>query len=260
MRSLDSSRRLERESPERRRYPLPRSRALVRDLLHFARGVPSVPHSREFDLREVVALRSARERRISWPLMFLKAYGLVSRDSPPLRQCLLRYPWPHLYLHPCSVGYLAMRRTWQDEEWLFFAGFPNPEGAPLDALQERLDRYRDEPPETVFRIQERAARLPTWLRRLFMGIWLHGMGRRRSRRFGTFGLTTVSGYGAEIQFPPNMLTATLTYGPIDDHGRCRVTMHYDHRLMDGWYVAQVLEQLESALRGPVADELRAAPA
>jgi len=229
---------------------------LVCDLLFFAKGVPSVPHSREFDLGEVAELRAACATRVSWATVFLKAYALVSRDAPPLRQCLLRYPWPHLYQHPVSVGYLAVRRSWEAEEWLFFAGFTEAERSSLADLQERLDRFREQPPAAVFRTQAQAARLPVWLRRSLMWVWLHWMGHRRSRRFGTFGLTTVSGHGAEIQFPPNMLTATLTYGPINEQGRCRVTMHYDHRLMDGWFVAEVLKEVENAIRGPIAEELR----
>ena len=37
-----------------------------------------------------------------------------------------------------------------------------------------------------------------------------------------------------------MLTAGFTYGPMDAEGTTRVTMTYDHRMMDGHHVADIL--------------------
>jgi hypothetical protein len=51
------------------------------------------------------------------------------------------------------------------------------------------------------------------------------------------------------------LTANATYGPIDERGRCRVTIAYDHRLLDGRHVADILRELDEALNGPLAAEL-----
>ncbi len=150
---------------------------------------------------------------------------------------------------------LSVRRTYQDEEWLFFASFDKPEEKDLALLQHRLENYRDEPVEEVFRRHYKAAHLPTWIRRSLMWIWLNWMGERRARKMGTFGLTTVGSRGTVIQDPPGMLTSTMTYGPFDKNGRCRVTIAYDHRLMDGWYIAEILEELEATLNGAIADEL-----
>ncbi len=88
-----------------------------------------------------------------------------------------------------------------------------------------------------------------------MWIWLNWMGDRRARKMGTFGITTVGSRGTVIQDPPGMLTSTMTYGPFDESGKCRVTIAYDHRLMDGWYIAQVLEELEKMLNGAIAEEV-----
>jgi len=230
---------------------------LVCDLLHFERDVPSFPHYREFQLCEVEAIRRACATRISWAVIFLKAFSLVSQESPVLRQTLIRYPWPYLYQHPFSVGYLAIRRQWEEEEWLFFGSFPKADSVSLQQLQGRLDNFIEQPVTRVFRLQLRAAGLPALVRRSVMWVWLNWMGRRRAKRVGTFGLTTISGQGAVIQFPPGLQTSTLTYGPVDESGRTRVTMNYDHRLMDGWYVAEVLREMEEAICGPIAQELQA---
>ena len=70
-------------------------------------------------------------------------------------------------------------------------------------------------------------------------------------------MTTLAGKGVEIQDPPAFLTSNLTYGPLDGQGRCRVTISYDHRLMDGSFIADCLIELEHVLNGTIADELQA---
>ncbi len=79
--------------------------------------------------------------------------------------------------------------------------------------------------------------------------------RKRAKRMGTFLLTTIAGSGAEIQHPPGFLTSNLTYGPIDERGFSRVTIAYDHRLMDGKYIADTLCELEETLASSLVAEL-----
>ena len=73
-------------------------------------------------------------------------------------------------------------------------------------------------------------------------------------------LTTISSRGAEIRHPPGFLTSGLTFGPIDERGCSRVTLAYDHRLLDGRMVADILADLEQTLNGVIAEELAAMPA
>lgn len=232
---------------------------MVCDLLYFEREVPTFPHSREIDLAAVDEIRRSLPSRVSWTVLFIKAFSLIARDSPVLRQSWIRFPWPRLYLSSQSVAYLPVKRTHGDEEWLCFAPFFGPESQSLAVLQARLESYQVEPVEEVFRTQYRSAFLPTPIRRLVIATWFRLLGKRRVKRMGTFGITTISSRGAEIQFPPGIQTSTITYGPIDEAGKSRVTMHYDHRLMDGWFVAEVLEELESVLNGVILDELRRLP-
>ena len=72
---------------------------------------------------------------------------------------------------------------------------------------------------------------------------------------GTFGLSSYGSLGAESLHPMSPLTTTLTYGPIDEHGRVCVKLIYDHRVMDGAYVARRLADIEQALLGEIRDEL-----
>ena len=78
----------------------------------------------------------------------------------------------------------------------------------------------------------------------------------RAKHLGTFFLSTLAGRGAEIQVPPSIHTGCLTFGPLDEYGRCRVTIAYDHRVMDGAMVAAILQTLESVLNEEIRAELQ----
>ena len=82
-------------------------------------------------------------------------------------------------------------------------------------------------------------------------------GLKRSKRFGTFGLSSYGALGAEQIHPISPLTTTLTYGPIDPlTGRVIVKLIYDHRVLDGAYVARRFAMSKKILNGPILDELR----
>lgn len=239
-----------------RRMRLPRSRALPCDVLHYHAKVPTCAHDRLCDLTEVIEVRGRAKERISWTLLFLKAFSLVAREYPVLRQIYQPWPWPHVYQHPHSVGMLAIQREHLGEPWLFWGRFNSPDTQPLSEMQKQLDRYLNAPVPEVFKRQWKLSAFPTPIRRLFWWWNLNASGSKRPRRTGTFFLTTLAGQGAEIQHPPAFLTSNLTYGPFDENGRCRVTIAYDHRLTDGLLIAECLEALEATINSRIAQELK----
>jgi hypothetical protein len=235
---------------------VPRSRRLTIDLLHYHAKVPTCAHDRWCDFRPVTEARHECPVRISLSMIFVKAFGLVATRYPALRQMYLPWPWPHIYQHPSSVAMLATHRDFRGEPWLFWSRFKRPEAQSLVELQAALERYQTAPVEEVFPWQLQLSALPTPIRRLLWSWTFYVGGPARVRRAGTFFVTTIAGRGAEIQHPPAFLTANATYGPIDERGRSRVTIAYDHRLMDGRLVADVLSEIDAALAGPLIDELR----
>lgn len=190
-------------------------------------------------------------------MLFIKAFGIVAARRPVLRQTFQSWPWPHIYQHPKNVAMLAVHRVFDDEPWVFHARFDEPESQTLTQLQLGLDRYLNEPVTRIFRKQWQLSGLPTIARRWLWWWTLNVALSKRAHRIGTFFFTTLAGKGVEIQDPPAYHTSNLTYGPLDEQNRCRVTMSYDHRLMDGSFVADCLIELESALNGPIVDELQA---
>jgi hypothetical protein len=237
------------------RFRIPASRRLTWDLLWFHKDVPLCAHDRKMDLKQVAEAREACAVRIGWPVLFLKAFAIVARDIPELRQTWYRWPWSHLYQHPNSVGTMTVHREIAGVPWLFWGLVTSPDDKALSDIQEEADHFRDAEPGVVFRKQRKLSRLPTLIRRAIwwwnLNIATHG----RASRIGTFFLSTLSSRGAEIQLPPSVHTCCLTYGPLDEQGVCRVTIGYDHRVMDGALIATVLQRLEETLKTVLGSEL-----
>jgi len=242
--------------PKSRTLSVSCNRALVLDGLHFARAATLFPVERPFELLEVVRLRERQPSRISWAVLFLKAYAIVAHEHAPLRQAYIRWPWPHLLESPQSVAMLAINREYQGEDRLCWGRFEEPANQPLQALQDRLDRYTSEPVELAFQRQVRLSRLPAWLRRTLLWWNLNFAGSKRAMRLGTFSLSTLAGHGALNRAHPTFLTSSLTYGPIDAAGRVTVTLLCDHHVLDGALAARALGQLQDVMKGQIAAELQ----
>jgi hypothetical protein len=203
--------------------------------------------------------RVAHPARPSWSVLFMKAYALVAADNPPLRRALLTVPWKRLYEHPVSICALAVERTFQGEEGIFVGLFRAPDQQSLSELQTALAFYKSQPLEAIgfFRQELRICAAPWFVRRLLWWSTLNLGGVKRAKRLGTFGLTTYGALGAEQIHPISPLSTTLTFGPIDARGAVCAKVIYDHRVLDGAYVARRLGDVEAVLLGPIRDELLA---
>ena len=246
--------------PKGRSVPITGPRRFIIDLLHFAQQIPSVPVCRVMDVAPLFEARREHPMRPSWAVLFMKAYALVAAKHPPLRRALLNFPWPRLYEHPFTTCALAMEREYEGEEGIFVGLFRAPEQQTLAEIQAGLRLYKGLPLEQVgfFRQALRVSRAPTSIRRLLWWSTLHISGYKRAKRFGTFGLSSYGALGAESLHPISPLTTTLTFGPIDPSGQVNVKLIYDHRVLDGAFIARRLQDIEATLVGSIRDELRLA--
>jgi hypothetical protein len=244
--------------PKGRILPLTGPRRFIIDLVHFARQVPSTPVSRVVNVSALMQPRAAHPSRPSWALLFMKAYALVGLDHPPLRRALLEFPWPRIYEHPWMNCALAIERTFQGDQGVFVGLFRAPEQQTICQLQQALEFYKNQPLDRVgvYRRALKFSRVPRPIRRAFWWATLNVSGFKRAKRFGTFGLTSYGALGAESLHPISPLTTTLTFGPISASGEVIVKLIYDHRVLDGAYVARRLRDIESKLKGEILDELR----
>jgi hypothetical protein len=154
---------------------------------------------------------------------------------------------------------LAVERIYQGEEGVFVGIFRAPEQQSLTQLQQAVTWYKTESLEKIgfYRMTLRFMRAPTPIRRLLWWGTLNISGFKRCKRFGTFGLSSYGSLGAEQIHPISPLTTTLTYGPIEPAtGRVTVKLIYDHRVLDGAYVARRLRDIEEVLNGAILAELR----
>ena len=241
-----------------RTLPLSGPRLLIGDLLHFARQIPTIPVQRRMNVAGLRDARARMKRRVSWCVLFTKAYGRVASQAPELRRAYLPFPFPRLYEHPFSVASVAIERVHRGENAVFFSLMREPERTPLGTLETHLRSHKEVPLEKsgTFRRALRVGRMPLPLRRAFWWCGLNASGRGRAYCMGTFGVTAYSGLGAESLHPLSPLTTTLTYGVIRPDGTVPVRVVYDHRVMDGGTVARALERLEQTLNGEILAELR----
>lgn len=235
------------------------SRQFVIDLIHFARQVPSTPVARTVNITALREPRAHHVARPSWAVLFMKAYALVGADHPPLRRALLHFPWMRLYEHPWMNCALAIERTHDGEPGVFVGLFRAPEHQTIAQLQDGLNFYKRQPLETVgvYRLALRVSRAPRFIRHLLWWSTLNVSGMKRAKRFGTFGLTSYGALGAESLHPISPLTTTLTFGPISSSGDLVIKLIYDHRVLDGAYIARRLHDIETTLNTRILEELRA---
>lgn len=243
--------------PKGQSIPMSGPRRFINDLVYFARQVPSVPVSRTMNVADLAEARRRHPSKPSWATLFMKGFALVAAKNPPLRRAYLAWPWGRLYEHPQSICAMAVERKFDDEDGVFVGLFRAPEAQAVGQLQFALEAYKNQPLHDVgyYRQALRVSRLPWPLRKFLWWSTLNVSGQKRAKRFGTFGLTSYGSLGAESLHPMSPLTTTLTFGPISDRGDVCVKMVYDHRVLDGAYVARRLADLDSALRGAVLDEL-----
>jgi hypothetical protein len=238
---------------------LPRHRRTVIDLCRAARSVPAFAVERSWDARRMEALRKNASSRISWPCIFLRAWGLVGQQVPTLRQAYLSFPRPRLYQHPVTIGTIAMHRPLENEEQgqLIWPRIASPESKSLVEIQEILDQAKTAPLASIGKDIQLLARFPAPIRHLSWWLLMHLWGRKKAKKLGTFGLSTLASQGSLNRSHPLVLTSSLTYGPIDDRGQMLVTVLCDHRVIDGYLASQALAEMLRVMEGTIADELLA---
>jgi hypothetical protein len=239
---------------------LPAGRGSVNDVALLSQAIPLFPVDREMCLADVAAARAAAPQRIGWAACFMKAYATVAHDEPLLRSWLVGGLSSRLATSSQSVATLAVNRVEDGVDRLFFARLAAPDTLPLARIQAFVDRQATAPINEIFRRQLELEMVPGWLRRTILKWNMNSTSPKRPGRIGTFSMSSLAGFAAGNHFHPTLCTTSLCQGPLDEAGRCRVTIIADHRVLDGVTVATALGRLEAVLTGQIAAELRSLPA
>jgi len=232
-------------------------RKLVVDHQHFCSKVPGGTVERPIDLAALRAARQACQPRPSWCAIFIKAMSIVGARHPQFRRAFLPFPWPHLYEHPDNIANITIERHYQDENALFFVQVRRPERRSLSELDAIIHTCKDGPVESVkfFRRAISLSKVPWPFRRLVWWVSLNWSGKLRAHNFGTFAITSTASEGAGVLALLPLVTSTLHYGLFDDRGNLPVRITFDHRVLDGAFVARGLVEVEEVLHTAILEEL-----
>jgi hypothetical protein len=243
--------------PRCRKRSLSLGRRVLCDYLHFTRGGHTAAAERLMRLADVEAARRLASPRPSWGALMTKAFALAAANHPEMRRAYFSFPWGHLGEFEYQIASVIVNRQVGDEDVVFLAPLVEPEKQPLQELDAQLRRYREEPVESfrAFRDTLLLARLPLPLRRLLWWLTLNVVTRRRARHVGTFGVTTMSPFGAKTLEVPSMWAGFLHYGVMNEAGEVPVGLAFDHRVVDGSVVGYTLLETEQALRHEILAEL-----
>jgi hypothetical protein len=225
--------------------------------VYFSNHGQTAAAERLMRLADVVAARRQASPRPSWGAIMTKAFALAARNHPQMRQAYLGFPWGHIGEYDSQIASVIVTRQVQGDEAVFLAPLVRPEEQSLRELDAHLRGYMEEPVESFrcFREAMLVGRLPRPLRRFLWWLALNVLPRRRARHFGTFGVTTMSPFGARTLQVPTLWSAFLHYGVITETGEVPVGVAFDHRVMDGAVVGYTLVEMEQALRHDIVAEL-----
>lgn len=240
-----------------KRVPMTNDRRLVCDIVQLASRMPIVPLEKTFDVAELARVRRMVEPKISWAVIMMRAYGLVSAAHPVLRRVYVPLPWQHFLESPESVCMMTINRKVDGQDRLVFARFCRPEQYTLQQLEEQFDNYRKQPLENLklVRHQLRFASMPWWVRKIGWGLMNRLMPRGRVKMTGTFGMSLSGLRDTWGTWHLGPCTTTLGYDQLCRNGKARITLTFDHRVLDGMPAFEILGEFEKTLKGQILGEL-----
>ena len=232
-------------------------RRLVVDLMRASIRVPFVSLRRNLDIHQLLEAHELAAQPPGWAAIFVKAFCLVAKDQPVLRTLYVKWPWPHFYELPRSVGMVAVARIEDGEDCVLPQKVGTADELPLTEVDALIRHAKDAPVEQVpaFRKILRTTRLPLPLRRLFWAVGLN-FGRQRANYFGSFGVTSVAAYGAGELHALSPGPFILSYGVVEPDRTIDVVIRWDHRVTDAALIAKAMTRLEQVLNTEIAAELR----
>lgn len=233
-------------------------RRVVIDLMRASIRVPFVSLARPLDIRLLSEARALSGPRPGWAAIFVKAFALVAREQPVLRTLYVKWPMPAFYELPRSVAMVAIARIEDGQDCVLPQRITAPDDMPLSEINDLIRHAKEAPIDEVpaFRKIMLASRLPLPLRRLAWAIGLN-VGRQRANYFGSYGVTSVSAYGAGELHAMSPGPFVLSYGVEKPDHTIDVVLRWDHRITDAALIAKALNRLEQVLNTEIAGELRA---
>lgn len=244
-----------------RAMPLSLGRRLVFDFLKVSEPIPLVVVEKPMDLRDLAHVRVQIAPRPSWCAILTKAYAKVVTAHCELRRAFLSFPWQRIYEYTRTTADLVVEAPLGNEFALVTVPLKNPDTKPLLEIDHYLRVCKENPVREVrkFRRALTVARFPAFLRRWIWSYHLNTSGKKRSRYFATFGVSSMGNWGIDSLGPIAPWTTTLHYGAIDENGKVAMRLTFDHRVLDGSIASRALNDLEVVLKKEMLEELQSLP-
>jgi pyruvate/2-oxoglutarate dehydrogenase complex dihydrolipoamide acyltransferase (E2) component len=242
--------------------PLPRQR---RHTLHFLSGMRSfapVFLDTDIDMTAVLEHREAARRdgrRYSLVNYVLYAAARVLVAHPAANAAIAGRLRPRLAYYGSASGKLAFDRTLDGHRVVLTAVLPDLDRVDLDQTQRCVDRCRDGDAATLteFAGALTAHRIPVPVGRPLVRAALRSL-RRRPALMGTFAVSSLGHRPVDGFYSIGGTTITLGLGRVADRpvvrdGRVaiapimRLSLTFDHRVIDGAEAADVLGDVKDAL-------------
>ncbi|PTA47665.1 2-oxo acid dehydrogenase subunit E2 [Micromonospora sp. RP3T] len=257
-----------------RTTPVPRERRHTLHFLRYARVHAPVFLDTEVDMSAVRRDRErARpdERPPSWVTYVLHAAGRVLAEHPEANAALCGRLRPRLVRYDTVNAKLAFDKSLNGVRVVLTGLIPDVHTATLRDIQEWINRVRDGDPAQVteFGGARLMHRLPPALGNLLFRAVAHSP-RQRLGVLGTLAVTSLGHQPVDAFHSNGGTTITLGVGRVTDRpvvraGQIvaapvmRLSMAFDHRVIDGAAAADILGDLVDALENFDGDEQPSTP-
>jgi pyruvate/2-oxoglutarate dehydrogenase complex dihydrolipoamide acyltransferase (E2) component len=250
--------------------PVARERRHTLYFLTEVRRIAPVFLDTEADMTEV--LRHRGQARLagdhySMVSYVLHAAGRVLATHPEANAAFGGRLRPRVMHHPTVTGKLTLDKTVNGQRAVLATMIPDLGHAGIREIQAQVDRYRDSDPDRdpEFAAVRALHRLPLPVGALAFRLTVRPL-RNRATAFGTFAVTSLGHRPVDGFYSVGGTTITLGVGRVNDRPvvrdgevtkapLMRLTLTFDHRVIDGAEAADVLAEIKDRLEGPqpVAD-------
>lgn len=242
--------------------PLARER---RHTLHFLAGIRAISPvflDTEVDMSRVVAYRAAARRdshAYSFVTFVIYVVGRVLLAHPDANAAVRGRLWPRVSRYSFVHAKLTMDKTMNGQRLVFSAVVRGADRASLDDIQRVIEHYREGDPARMpeFAGARLLHRLPIPLGRVLFRVGMRSLGRRPDLMgtvaiatlgdrpvdgFHSTGGTTITVAAGRVADRPVVRDGQVTVAPI-----MRLSLTFDHRVIDGAEAADVLNDIKTGL-------------
>ncbi|MGW0337526.1 2-oxo acid dehydrogenase subunit E2 [Streptomyces sp. NPDC003011] len=222
----------------------------------------------EVDMTAVGHHRTAARgegRRYSVVAYVLQAAGRVLASHPEANAAIRGRIRPRIARYPSVSGKVTLDKTLGGRRVVLATVVPELERSSLDAVQRQVDRFRDGDPDRMpeFEPVRRLHRLPVPVGRLLFRLATRSLSHR-TELVGTVAVTSLGHRPVDGFQSVGGTTVTLGVGRVVDRAVVRngavvvapvmrLSLAFDHRVIDGAEAADVLAELKVFLETYVSD-------